>query len=51
MKFFTPAEQEMKRIKTADQANYSYHLKLLKEKASFQASDDKSALITKLKRK
>ena len=51
MKFFTFAEQEMKRTKTVDQANYSYHLKLLKEKASFQTSDDKFALIAKLKRK
>ena len=50
MEFFTPAEQEMERAKAADQANYSYHLRLLKGKASFQASDDKPALIAKLKR-
>ena len=41
----------MKRAKTVDQTNYSYHLKLLKEKASFQASNDKFALIAKLKQK
>ena len=35
MKFFTSAEQEMKRVKTADQANYSYYLRFLKEKAFF----------------
>ena len=51
MKFFTPAEQEMKKAKTVDQTNYSYHLKLLKEKTFFQALDDKLALIAKLKRK
>ena len=35
MKFFTSAEQEMKKIKTVDQANYLYHLEFLKEKAFF----------------
>ena len=40
----------MKRIKIIDQTNYSYYLKLLKEKVSFQTSDDKFALITKFKR-
>ena len=35
MKFFTFVKQEMKRIKTTDQTNYSYHLKLLKEEAFF----------------
>ena len=50
MKFSTFVKQIMKRIKIIDQANYSYYLKLLKEKIFFQASDDKFALIAKHKR-
>ena len=35
MKFFTFVKQEIKKVKTINQADYSYYLKLLKEKIFF----------------